>query len=151
MTIDPRSVEIGTAASFTAVLFPVDEDRPRLIKVDCLARPQVQGPTKWTPLALPHVGGAREPGSVIITRGVGGAALRFPLHIFYRADFLVDGSPANRSINRLTGGQSTLEWKGNVIALRFYGTRRQGYVSYSVYLPLSNPPSLYWTWYFAVT
>jgi len=127
MEIDPQSLEFGTAASFTAILFPYNDERPQLIKVDCLARPQTTGPCKWIPLAIPHVGGTREPGNIVITRGVGGAPLRFPLHIFYRADFLIDGSLPNRAINRLTGGQATHQWNGNVIALKFYGTRRQGY------------------------
>jgi len=120
-------MEAGTAASFTAILFPCSSDSPQLIKVDCLARPQTSGPCKWIPIAIPHVGGQREPGSVIVTRGVGGAPLRFPMHVFYRADFLSDGSPPNRSIIKLTGGQATHIWNGNVVALKFYGTRRQGY------------------------
>lgn len=148
-------MEAGTAASFTAILFPCNSDSAQLIKVDCLARPQTSGPCKWIPIAMPHVGGQREPGSVIVTRGVGGAPLRFPMHVFYRADFLSDGSPPNRSIIKLTGGQgkrrvssspplsqfrssmppsflcyasfaATHIWNGNVVALKFYGTRRQG-------------------------
>lgn len=112
--------------AYQAILFPCDGDQPQLIKIDCLARPQTQGPCKWTPLTGMFVGGSREPGSVVVTRGVGGAALRFPLHIFYRADFLQDGSPPNRSIARLTGGHATHQWNGNVIALKFFGNRRQG-------------------------
>lgn len=114
--------------AYQAILFPCDSDTPQLIKVDCLARPQATGPCKWTPLVGMYIGGQREPGSVIVTRGVGGAGLRFPLQIFYRADFLVDGSAPNRSINRLTGGHATHQWNGNVIALKFFGNRRQGYV-----------------------
>jgi hypothetical protein len=124
---DPQMTPVGAAASFAALLFPADEERPRLIKVDCLAHTQSTGPCIWTPLAHPHIGGASEPASMVITNGVGGAPLRFPLHLFYRADFMMDGSRTNRAIYRLTGGRSVYEWRGNVLALKFYGSRRQGY------------------------
>lgn len=118
---------IVPAASFAALVFAADEDRPRIIKVDCLAEAQSSGPCVWTPVTYPHIGGAREPASIVVTQGVGGAPLRFPLHIFYRPDFAQDGSPVNRPIYRLTTGQSTVQWRGNIIALKFSGTRRQGY------------------------
>jgi hypothetical protein len=118
---------ITPAASFAAILFPADEDRPRIIKVDCLAETQSSGPCVWTPITYPHIGGAREPASLIITQGVGGASLRFPIQLHYRPDFDHDGSPVNKPIHRLSTGQSTIQWRGNVLALKFSGTRRQGY------------------------
>ncbi|KAF8318664.1 hypothetical protein DL93DRAFT_2124797 [Clavulina sp. PMI_390] len=119
--------ELGPANSYQAILFPHDSETPQLIRIDCLARPQASGPCKWTPVAGPFVGGTREPGNVIVTRGVAGAVLRFPMQIFYRADFLIDGSPPNRCIQKLTGGHAVHQWNGNVVALKFFGNRRQGY------------------------
>jgi len=124
----PDALSVGSAASFSALILPVDEDRPRIIKVDCLAETQSSGPCLWSPIARPHVGGMRAPASIIVTHGVGGAPLRFPLHVFYRTDVSGDEPPINRSIYRLTsGGRSKHVWRGHVVALKFSGTRRQGY------------------------
>lgn len=122
------SLPVGSTATFSALILPVDEDRPRIIKVDCLAETQSSGPCLWSPIARPHVGGSRQPASMIVVHGVGGAPLRFPLHVFYRSDTHGEEPPVNQSIFRLTSsGRSKHVWRGNVVALKFSGTRRQGY------------------------
>ncbi|KDQ12994.1 hypothetical protein BOTBODRAFT_111976 [Botryobasidium botryosum FD-172 SS1] len=127
-TLPAPDSQIGSAASFSALILPLDEDRPRIIKVECLAETQSSGPCLWSPITRPHVGGMRQPASIIVTHGVGGAPLRFPLHVFYRTDVSDNEPPVNRSIFRLTsGGRSKHIWRGNVVALKFSGTRRQGY------------------------
>lgn len=131
-SIPPQLDPSSTTTKYAAILFPCDSDTPRIVDVHCMSRQGPTGPCKWTPLVYKYIGGEREPASALVTRGVGGAALRFPLQVHYRADFLVDGSPPNRSIQRLTGGHSTHQWNGNVIALKFFGNRRQGCV---IFLP----------------
>jgi len=64
---------------------------------------------------------------MIITHGIGGAPLRFPLHLFYGSSSFGDGSPINRTIQRMTAGKSIYPWSGNIVALKFSGSRRQGY------------------------
>ncbi|KAG9001513.1 hypothetical protein FRB94_006545 [Tulasnella sp. JGI-2019a] len=116
----------STTTSFDAVLFPVNEDRPRIVRVPCHAQPQATGPTIWTPLPQEQLN-TEEITSMIITHGIGGSALRFPLHLFYGTNSFGDGSPLNRVIQRMTAGKSTYPWAGNLLALKFSGSRRQGY------------------------
>ncbi|KAG8933915.1 hypothetical protein FRC03_009364 [Tulasnella sp. 419] len=113
-------------ASFDALLFPHDEERPRIVRIQCTAQPQPSGPTIWTPLPQEYVGVPEISGHVV-THGIGGAQLRFPLQLFYGANSFTDGSPINRVIHRMTGGKSTCPWAGNLLALKFSGSRRQGY------------------------
>lgn len=101
----------STTTSFDAVLFPVNEDRPRIVRVPCHAQPQATGPTIWTPLPQEQLG-TEEITSMIITHGIGGSALRFPLHLFYGTNSFGDGSPLNRVIQRMTAGKSTYPWAG---------------------------------------
>lgn len=127
LTPSPDTLPISTVIPFSAIHFPRDEDHARIVRIDCVSQSQLPGPPFLLPIVYPYIGGIRDPGAIIVTHGIGGAPLRFPLHVFYRADFLVDGSPPNQSINRLTGGRSTHIWKGDVVAFKFYGTRRQWY------------------------
>jgi hypothetical protein len=100
-------------ASFDGLLFAHNEDRPRIVRVQCMAQTQPTGPTIWTPIPQEHIGNI-EGGisNTIITNGIGGAALRFPLHLFYGSQSFADGSPVNRVIYRMTGGKSTFQWAG---------------------------------------
>lgn len=126
-TTAPEPTGNATSTTFQAVLFPYNEDRPRLVEVPCLAQPQSSGPTIWTPMPQGQLGGVQEITSMIITHGVGGAPLRFPLHLFYGTNSFGDGSPVNQVIARMTAGRSTYQWAGNIVALKFSGSRRQGY------------------------
>lgn len=107
----------GTTTEFDAVLFPWNEERPRIIRVQCLAQPQASGPTIWTPLPQEPLGGVQDVTSMIITNGIGGAPLRFPLHLFYGTNSFGDGSPTNRTIQRMTGGKATYPWAGKSLSL----------------------------------
>ncbi|KIO34110.1 hypothetical protein M407DRAFT_150790 [Tulasnella calospora MUT 4182] len=123
----PEPTGNASTTTFQAVLFPFNEERPRLVDVACLAQPQSSGPTIWTPMPQDQLGGIQEITSMIITHGVGGAPLRFPLHLFYGTNSFGDGSPVNQVIARMTAGKSTYQWAGNIVALKFSGSRRQGY------------------------
>lgn len=101
----------STTTSFDAVLFPVNEDRPRIVRVPCHAQPQATGPTIWTPLPQEQLG-TEEITSMIITHGIGGSPLRFPLHLFYGTNSFGDGSALNRVVQRMTAGKSTYPWAG---------------------------------------
>lgn len=111
-TTAPEPTGNATSTTFQAVLFPYNEDRPRLVEVPCLAQPQSSGPTIWTPMPQGQLGGVQEITSMIITHGVGGAPLRFPLHLFYGTNSFGDGSPVNQVIARMTAGRSTYQWAG---------------------------------------
>jgi hypothetical protein len=66
------------------------------------------------------------PDNLVLTQGLSGDPLRFPLHIFYSAA-ISKASPINRSIYHITSGAASKPWCGNVVVLRFNGARRQGY------------------------
>lgn len=54
------------------MLFPFDQDRPRLIPVTLRGTEQANGAMDWVPLLHGVVGQPHEISSMIITKGVGG-------------------------------------------------------------------------------
>jgi len=68
-----------------------------------------------------------EVGHLILTEGLNGEPLRFPLHIWYSPEMLHKGTQINRSIFHITSGAADKPWCGPVVALKFNGSRRQGY------------------------
>lgn len=122
-----------TRQSIIGILFPTDEDRPRLIQLDCRARIDTStgGPLAWQPL-VQGVVSDEHPSQLVLEQGIAGDNLRFPIQLWSRGSYLNDGSPLNRSIYRLTKGQARYPWKGPFVALKFSGTRRQGYVDMSL-------------------
>jgi hypothetical protein len=92
------------------MVFPIDQERPRLIPVTLRGTELANGAVDWVPRLHGLVGQEHEVSSMIITKGVGGKSswrikwqitdmsslagetLRFPLHIFFRTHFLTDGS-----------------------------------------------------------
>ncbi|KAJ7501310.1 hypothetical protein B0H11DRAFT_2373415 [Mycena galericulata] len=108
----------------SAILFLVDEDRPRIITVKC--RPPHHPSYSLCPVPLLQPGNA-PPESVALTQGLNGKLLRFPLQVFYSPIALMKGSPINRSIYHITSGATSKPWYGNVVVFKFSGSRRQGY------------------------
>ncbi|KAI0630590.1 hypothetical protein C8Q77DRAFT_1160150 [Trametes polyzona] len=112
--------------SVSALLFMPHEERSRIITVQCRPHGTVsQGlcPTpliqEYFPESVPH--------TIILTQGLNGEPLRFPLHIWYCPTSLQRGSPMNRAIFRITNGHASKSWCGPVVVLKFNGSRRQGY------------------------
>ena len=64
---------------------------------------------------------------IILTQGLNGETLRFPLHLWYSPTSLKQGSPENRAILHITSNAARKAWCGPVIVLKFNGSRRQGY------------------------
>jgi len=64
---------------------------------------------------------------LVLTEGLNGKPLRFPLHLWYAPQLLQKGSPVNRAIFRITSGAAEKPWCGPVVVLKFNGSRRQGY------------------------
>ncbi|KAL5633157.1 hypothetical protein ACGC1H_003598 [Rhizoctonia solani] len=109
-----------TRQSIIGILFPVDEDRPKLVQLDCRARidNSTGGPLAWQPIVT-NVINDDHPSQVVLEQGIAGDNLRFPIQLWSRGAFLSDGSVLNQSIYRLTKGQATYPWKGPFIALKF--------------------------------
>ncbi|KAF8748356.1 MYND finger [Rhizoctonia solani] len=127
-----------------AMMFPVDGERPKLVPITLRGHELSNGSVEWTPRLQNIVGHESEVSSMIITKGVGGETLRFPLHIFFRTHFLTDGSRTNASVYGLTHGQANYQWKGPVVALKFTGTRQSAYTNISM---SDLPPLVYFMTY----
>ncbi len=101
-------------------------ERSRVISVQCRPQgtvsqgicpmPMVQ---EYFPESNPH--------TIILTQGLNGEALRFPLHIWYCPVALQRRGPINRAVQRITSGAAAKPWCGPVVVLKFNGSRRQGY------------------------
>ncbi|KAJ6568252.1 hypothetical protein DFH09DRAFT_1155056 [Mycena vulgaris] len=111
--------------SVSGILFVADEDRPRIITVKC--RPPHRPSHSVCPIPLLQPYFDAPPESVVLTQGLNGELLRFPLHVFYSPIALNKASPINRAIYHITSGAAPKPWYGNVVALKFNGSRRQGY------------------------
>ncbi|KAG9128140.1 hypothetical protein FRC07_004482 [Ceratobasidium sp. 392] len=133
-----------TKATFHGMLFPVDSDRPRLIQINILGVVHQSGVIDWQPVLSQLLGDDTDVASLPVSTGVGGEALRFPLQVFFRANFLTDGSRTNHSIDSLTYGKSRHEWRGPVIALKYSGSRLSSYTN----ITMSDlPPLVYYLTY----
>lgn len=119
-----EGVSLYCAQSVQPHFYPVP-DRPRIITVKC--RPPTRPSHSLCPIPLLHSYFDESPRSVILRQGLNGEFLRFPLHVFYSPMAVSKGSPINRSIYYFTSGVCRKPWCGNVVALKFDGSRRQSY------------------------
>jgi hypothetical protein len=147
----------ASSATFSALYFPADEDRPKVVRVNCTpASPPVHNnhraqspqhamaiaataarPCQWEADTKPWLG-SQPTGSVVLTHGLNGEPLRFPLHLFYVPDSLAKGTPVNRSIYKLTNGLAPRKWSGNVSTLLHPGKIFIFLLTYSTRSSLSN-------------
>ncbi|KAJ7848112.1 hypothetical protein B0H13DRAFT_1906940 [Mycena leptocephala] len=111
--------------SISAILFLANEDRPRIVTVQC--RPSLRPSDGLCPIPLLQPYFDSPPDSIVVTQGLSGELLRFPLHVFYSPTALTQGTPMSRSIHHITSGAAAKPWCGNVVAFKFSGSRRQGY------------------------
>ncbi|KAJ6485663.1 hypothetical protein C8R45DRAFT_997377 [Mycena sanguinolenta] len=113
--------------SVEAILFSANEGACAWIAKRAHADVSQTGSTSVCPLPSlqPYIDAPPE--GIVLTHGLNGEPLRFPLHIFYSRSALTRASPINRSIYHITSGAASKPWYGNVIALKFNGARRQGY------------------------
>ncbi|KAH9971747.1 hypothetical protein BGW80DRAFT_1174397 [Lactifluus volemus] len=110
----------------SAILFASQEDRPRIITVNCEPpRMPVQGACP-TPLIQGHFPGGQA-NNFILTQGLNGEPLRFPLQLWYSPGALAANGPINQAIFRITSGAAAKPWCGPVVVLKYSGSRRQGY------------------------
>lgn len=113
------------AFEISGILFPEDEDTPRIIKVKCLGGYTLKGQWWQTKNLKPYIpddekkgrghvimDGALVPGEDSISYGC-------TSEIFFRKNFLHDGSKINRCIQYMTNGQMAVPWAGPFIAFRY--------------------------------
>lgn len=129
--------------SVNAILFLADEgacltrpnspraysvpERPRVISVRC--RPPQRRSDGRCPVPALQPYFDAPPDNVVLTQGLNGEPLRFPLHIFYSSSALNRSSPVNRAIYHITSGAAPKAWCGNVVAFKFNDALRKGYMN----------------------
>lgn len=91
------------------------------------ARVGPTGTVRWTPNFGSDINLGTSPASVVNLEGFGGNVHRFPFHIFFRRSFMNDGSQINECITSLTQGRAAHPWAGDVVVLKFHGSRREKY------------------------
>ncbi|KAG7441992.1 uncharacterized protein BT62DRAFT_936643 [Guyanagaster necrorhizus] len=119
-----RVSDAGTD-TFDAILFGVNETKPRLIKL----------PWSYGPLEREFSGGWHkldmEPWfkgkdsfvrtHYVQTFGTNGPVLRHTLAVRFDDNFMINGSQINRCIQNVTSGNAAHPWAGNILALRVEG------------------------------
>jgi hypothetical protein len=97
----------------------------RMIDVHIPILPAPGGP-RLVPQFSPELDLGDRPSHTICLNDVGGASLNHPYQIFFRRSFLDDGSPINLGVRNLHP-EITYPWAGNIVVLKFDGSRRQRY------------------------
>ncbi|PPQ71892.1 hypothetical protein CVT24_006866 [Panaeolus cyanescens] len=110
----------------SAILFSPEEERPRIITVSCRPSPKSSQGMCPVPMLDSYFDG-NPTESIVLTQGLNGEPLRFPLHLYFAPATLVKGNPVNRAIFHITSGAAEKPWCGPVVVLKFNGSRRQGY------------------------
>ena len=101
-------------------------ERPRIISIDCLPSLATKEGSAPMPL-LDHYMPEGRPEGIVLTQGLSGEPLRFPLHLWYSPTALSRCKPVNRAIYHITSGAARKAWCGTVVVLKFNGSRRLGY------------------------
>jgi len=110
----------------SAILFSPEEERPRIISVSCRPSHKPSQGMCPIPLVQTHFPDGQAEG-IVLTQGLNGEPLRFPLHLWYSPTALQKATPVNRAIYHITSGAAAKPWCGTVVVLKFNGSRRQGY------------------------
>ncbi|KAF5384570.1 hypothetical protein D9757_007507 [Collybiopsis confluens] len=117
-------------STVTAILFAPEADRWTTTQVHCHpASRSAQGACPVPVLQMFFPDGVTE--GIVLTQGLNGESLRFPLHLWYSPTALQRNAPVNRSIYNITCGSASKAWCGAVVVLKFNGSRRQGYTDAS--------------------
>ena len=112
------------ANTFDAILFAVNETKPRLIKIPWEL--VEDNPTSWQ--KIDKAIWFKQPESfvrIIYVHqwGINGPRLPHSLCFMYDDNFLINKSPVNRCVESVTapGGRAGHYWCGNILALRMEG------------------------------
>ncbi|TRM65386.1 hypothetical protein BD626DRAFT_398839 [Schizophyllum amplum] len=126
-TLPSEPVVAGSSADIPvdvqAILFLPEEERPRTIFVRCNGTYRASCPIPLLSEYFPN----EDPDSILLTHGLNGETLRYPLHIWYSPNSLAKAAPVNRAIHHITAGGAPRSWCGTVVAFKFNGSRRHGY------------------------
>ncbi|KAG6841459.1 hypothetical protein C0991_010884 [Blastosporella zonata] len=117
---EPQHIEVS------AILFSPEDERPKIITIRCRPSHKPSQGMCPNPLVQPHFLDG-QPEGIVLTQGLNGEPLRFPLQLWYSPSALQKAAPVNRAIFHITSGAAPKSWCGTVVVLKFNGSRRQGY------------------------
>ncbi|KAF8745358.1 MYND finger, partial [Rhizoctonia solani] len=103
-----------------------------IVPVRVEARANPTGSIRWVPNFDSDMDLGLSPANIINLEGFGGSAHRFPFHIFFRRSFMNDGSELNQSVRTLTQNRAAHPWAGNIVVLKFHGSRREKYRDFEI-------------------
>ena len=110
-------VKAAGANTFDAILFAVNETKPRLVKIPWKMGQGNRYHILDTDIWFKHTNTAVN--KLFFHRlGINGLKLGRGLCFVYDDNFSMNGSPLNRCIIDVTGGKAGHQWCGNVLALR---------------------------------
>ncbi|KAK6992873.1 Hif prolyl hydroxylase [Favolaschia claudopus] len=118
ITIPPPSAP--EYMSVSAILFPVHEAQPEFITVECRLPQHPSHDQCPVPMLRDYFD--VPPDNIILTQGLNGETIRYPLHVFCSPTALSVATPKNRAIDHITADQACKPFSGNVVALKFRGT-----------------------------
>ncbi|KAF8266593.1 hypothetical protein EI94DRAFT_1701620 [Lactarius quietus] len=107
-----RKVKAAGANTFDAILFAVNETKPRLVKIPWQMTQDEDDPTPWQNIDIDSWFKHTD------RWGINGPGLGRRLCFWYDDNFLRNGLPLNRCIVEVTGGRAGHPWCGNIVALR---------------------------------
>ncbi|KII89345.1 hypothetical protein PLICRDRAFT_53802 [Plicaturopsis crispa FD-325 SS-3] len=113
----------GDTVTVSALLLPVDEDEPRIVKIDCSVfreSPDSDKNIMYRMSLTPFLGGGFHARNYISSMGEDGPRLKngHGISLFIRDNFLYDGSKPNRCVINITNGDAPHNWAGPAIALK---------------------------------
>jgi len=124
--------DVGSMFTVDAILFPADEDRPRIVQMGFEVKSDEDGGAgmsdTWHLYDMSYferlLGDRMIGRSTIYHTKPGGSLIPggYTLELVYRDNYANDGSKLNRCIQNLTGGNTTHRFCGNVLALRRPGS-----------------------------
>lgn len=123
---------IENTAYVQALVLPASTSQHYIAPVRVDARAGIHGGIRWAPSFDASLDLGASPASVINLKGFGDSAHRFPFHIFFRSSFMNDGSQLNSSVRSLTQGRAGHTWAGNVVVLKYHGSRREKYRDFEI-------------------
>jgi len=129
-------IKAAGANTFDAILFPVNETNPRVVKVPYeLILGSEDNPGQYhkldTDVWFKHT--PKDVRSLYIRRwGINGPALEHGLCLEYDENFGINESPLNRCVVEVTRGKAEWPWCGNILGLRMRGSSYNFYESAAV-------------------
>ncbi|KAG9120028.1 hypothetical protein FRC07_004654 [Ceratobasidium sp. 392] len=129
---EPQYSAIESNTYVQALVLPANSSKPYITSVKIDAHPELNGTVQWAPDFDRNLSLGVTPASIVNSTGFGGSALRFPFHIFFRHTFMNDGSLLNESIRSLTRGGANHPWAGNIVVLKYHGSRREKYRDFEI-------------------